>query len=80
MLNLLASIKSKLIFNFVHIYALYTEQRGGGDFDTLGQDLLNAITSTFFDGMTRFLAWWLIFSRSTPIFSEIEDWRSFEVT
>ena len=29
--------------------------------------------------MTIFLAWWLIFSRSTPICSKIEDWRSFEV-
>ena len=45
-----------------------------------GQKLLIAISSTFFDRMARFLAWWLIFSRSTPIFSEIEDWRSFEVT
>ena len=52
--------------------------KGGGDFDTLGQELLIAISSTFFDRMTRFLAWWLIFSRSTPIFSKIEDWRSLD--
>ena len=59
---------------------MYEKKEGGGgrDFDTLGQKLLIAISSTFFDRMARFLAWWLIFSRSTPIFSEIEDWRSFQ--
>ena len=43
-----------------------------------GQKLLIAISSTFFDRMARFLAWWLIFSRSTPIYSKIEDWKSFQ--
>ena len=56
----------------------FANKKGEGDFDTLGQELLIAISSTFFDRMTRFLAWWLIFSRSTHIFSEIEDWRSFQ--
>ena len=46
------------------------KKRKGRDFDTLGQKLWTA----------RFLAWWLIFSRFTPIFSKIEDWRSFKVT
>ena len=52
--------------------------RGGGDFDTLGPKFVIAISSTFLDGLARFLAWWLIFSRSTPIFSKIEDWRSLD--
>ena len=52
----------------------------GGDFDTFGPKFVIAISSTFFDRLARFLASWLVFSRSTPIFSKIEDWRSFEVT
>ena len=54
--------------------------KGGGDFDTFGPKFVIAISSTFFDRLARFLAWWLVFSRSTPIYSKIEDWRSFEVT
>ena len=58
----------------------FANKKGEGDFDTLGQELLIAISSTFFDRMARFLACWLIFSRFIPIFSKIEDWRSFKVT
>ena len=40
----------------------FANKKGEGDFDTLGHELLIAISSTFFDRMTRFLAWWLIFT------------------
>ena len=70
----------KRLLQDIIILMVRLKLKGGGDFDTFGPKFVIAISSTFFDGLARFLAWWLIFSRSTPIFSKIEDWRSFEVT
>ena len=72
---------SKFYYIMFTVYAhCVNSAMRGGDFDTFGPKFVIAISSTFFDRLARFLAWWLVFSRSTPIFSKIEDWKSFEVT
>ena len=49
---------------------------GGGLYDTFGpfmhaQNFITAAEATFFDRFRRFLACWLIFSRSRRIFGQI---------
>ena len=68
----------KRLLQDIIILMVRLKLKGGGISTLLDRNL--PYLPHFLIDWRDFLAWWLVFSRSTPIFSKIEDWRSFEVT
>ena len=49
----------KRLLQDIIILMVRLKLKRGGDFDTFGPKFVIAISSTFLDGLVRFLAWWL---------------------